>query len=251
MNESRGIYEKFEREFAGLDVDGIYFQTFTELQTDNIDGVIIADAAAQFVNNTAKFFYENHPGIEIQFGLHAISVKNRLEFLKSVDSRIRIVWEDCGAFPFAYRPDDLDGFDQTLDLTRRIACLRGENDKFGAVTKGFTKLDWSKFEHAKGPQNIGVSPEEVKIAKIKQQSAVWKYLQAYWLINADKALKMIKTIYEAKSSDTCIYALVEDGMFEDAPLFPVALYAEMLWDCTQDLNEMCANVAMRNYVKFA
>ena len=251
MNESRGIYEKFEREFASIEVDGIYFQTFTELKTDNIDGVIIADAAARFVNNTAKFFYEKHPNIEIQFGLHASSVKNRLEFLKSVDPRIIIVWEDCGAFPFAYRPDDLDGFDQTVDLTRRIACLRGENDKFGAVTKGFTKLDWNTFVHAEGPQNIGVSSEQTKLAKIKQQSAVWKYLQAYWLTNSDKALQMIKTIYQTKSSDAYIYALVEDGMFEDAPLFPVALYSEMLWDCTQDLSSLTANVAMRAYVKFA
>ena len=251
MNESRGIYEKFEQEFAGLDIDGIYFQTFTELKVDNIDGVIIADAAARFVNNTARIFYENRPDLEIQFGLHGISVKNKLEFLKSVDPRIRIVWEDCGAFPFAYLPDDLDGFEQTLDLTRHISCLRGDDDKFGAVTKGFTKLDWNTFVHLNGPVNIGVSSEQTKLEKIKQQSAVWKYLQARWLINADKALELIKTIYETKSSDAHIYALVEDGMFEAAPLFPVALYAQMLWDCTQDLKEMTSAVAMRDYVKFA
>ena len=50
-------------------------------------------------------------------------VKNKLEFLKEVDPRIRIVWEDCGAFPFAYLPDKIDNFEETVDLTRRIACL--------------------------------------------------------------------------------------------------------------------------------
>ena len=251
MNESRGIYEKFEREFAGLDVDGIYFQTFTELHTDNIDGVVIADAATKFVNNTAKYFYENHPNIEIQFGLHAISVKNKLEFLKSVDPRIRIVWEDCGAFPFAYLPDKIDDFEETVELTRRIARLRGESEKFGAVTKGLTKLDWSKFVHAEGPQYIGISTERTKRKKTHQQASVWKYLQAYWLTNADKALEMIRIIQEAKSGDACVYALVEDGMFEEDLMFPVALYAEMLWNSDADVKDLISTVAMRAYVKFA
>ena len=251
MNESRGIYEKFEREFADLDVDGIYFQTFTELHTDNIDGVIIADAAAKFVNNTAKYFYDGHPDIEIQFGLHALSVKNRLEFLKSVDPRIRIVWEDCGAFPFAYLPDRIDNFDQTVEFTRRIASLRGENDKFGAVTKGFTKLDWSKFVHAEGPQYIGVSTERTKRNRVEHQASVWKYLQAYWLVNADKALEMMKVISDVKSKDACVYALVEDGMFEENLMFPVALYAEMLWNSSADVKELISSVALRSYVVFA
>ena len=48
-----------------------------------------------------------------------------------------------------------------------------------------------------------------------------------------------------------ITALVEDGMFEENLMFPVALYSEMLWDCNSDFKEMITEVALRDYVTFA
>ena len=86
----------------------------------------------------------------MQFGLHATSVNNRLEFIKTVDPRIRIVWEDCGAFPFAYMPNNLQNFDATKKFIGEISNLRGKDDRFGVVTKGLVKLDWTQFEHSKG-----------------------------------------------------------------------------------------------------
>ena len=48
-----------------------------------------------------------------------------------------------------------------------------------------------------------------------------------------------------------ITALVEDGMFEENIMYPVALYSEMLWDCGADIKTMMSEVALRNYVTFA
>ena len=49
----------------------------------------------------------------------------------------------------------------------------------------------------------------------------------------------------------CAFALVEDGMFEENVMYPVALYSEMLWDCHRDVKSMMREVALRGYVCFA
>jgi hypothetical protein len=44
---------------------------------------------------------------------------------------------------------------------------------------------------------------------------------------------------------------VEDGMFEENIMYPVALFSEMLWDCESDVKDIMARVALRGYVAFA
>ena len=248
---SEKIFEKYEREYAHLGADGIYFQTFTELKEDNIGGVLVAQAAADFVNKTAALFYKKYPEIELQFGLHATSVKEKLGFIATVDPRIRIVWEDCGAFPFSYVPTDLEGYEEAMELAVKTALLRGDNDKYGAVTKGLVKLDWPSFEHMTASHCVGVSSELMKRNRIERKSRIWRYIQAGWIANADKAHEMIRALSLAKGGDLSLYALVEDGMFEENILYPVALYAEMLWDCSSDTKELTSRVALRSYVSFA
>ncbi|MBQ8893527.1 MAG: hypothetical protein IJ043_03865 [Clostridia bacterium] len=249
--QSQDIFRKFKEEYAPLSVDGIYFQTITELKTEYLGGILVADAVTDFVNNTAKLFFSEYPDLEIQFGLHATSVKQRLEIIKKVDARLRIVWEDCGSFPFSYIPHDLDSFEETKAFAEKIATLRGTDDRFGVVTKGLTKLDWSRFEHLDGPAAMGTGSKSWKADRIVRKSKIWRYLQAYWLTNADKVLEMIKAMAEAKQGDLLITALVEDGMFEENIMFPVALYSEMLWDCNADLPQLINQVALREYVTFA
>ena len=248
---SRTIFQKYENEYAQLGLDGIYFQSFTELHTEEIGDVLIADAVTDFVNKTSKLFFDKYPELELQFGLHASSVKQRLNYIKNVDKRVRIVWEDCGAFPFSYIPNDISAFDETIKLTEKIACLRGADDRFGVVTKGLTKLDWSAFEHPEGSQNIGTSTEFFKQNRIARKAKIWKYLQAYWLTNGGKAHDMVQLMNKIKKGDLYITALIEDGMFEEKMMFPAVLFSEMLWDCHSETNEIINQVALRNYVDFA
>lgn len=249
--KSNEIFAKFKRDYASLGGDGIYFQSFTELKTETLGGKLIADAVTEFVNDTSLLFYEEYHDIEIQFGLHATSVKDRLEFIKKTDKRIRIVWEDCGSFPFSYIPNDLDTFNETKKLAEEIAVLRGNDDKFGVVTKGLTKLSWFEFSHLEGPLYIGTSSKAMKENRIARKRKIWKYLQAYWLTNSDKVYEMIKTMASAKNGDLVVTALVEDGMFEENIMFPVALFSEMLWDNKTEINQMINEVALRDYVEFA
>lgn len=248
---SEKIFAKYEAEYAKVGGDGIYFQTFTELPQDSIDGVLIAEAAAKFVNRTAALFYEKYPSLEIQFGLHASSVRNRLEFIKTVDRRIRIVWENCGSFPFSYIPKNIGAFDATKKFVKEIAQLRGEEERFGVVTKGLVKLDWSHFEHAKASQCIGSCSEYMKKNRTERKSRIWRYIQAGWIANADKAYEMVRKMYKIRGGDLCVFALVEDGMFEENIMYPVALYSEMLWNCHSDVKKLMNDVALRSYVSFA
>ena len=245
------IYEKYAKEYRHLGGDGIYFQSVTELNEESVDGVVIADAVTRFVNKTAALFFEHEPELELQFGLHATSVKHQLDYIRQVDPRIRIVWEDCGAFPFSYIPHHVADFDQTMDFTDRIAILRGESDRFGAVTKGLTKLDWRAFSHPSGPLNLGVSSKEMKENRVIRKRKIWRYLQAFWLIHADYALEAIRRMARAKNGELMLTALVEDGMFEENIMYPVALSSEMLWDCEADLGTLMSEVALRGYVDFA
>ncbi|MBE7053121.1 MAG: hypothetical protein E7391_02460 [Ruminococcaceae bacterium] len=250
-DEPLKIFEKYEKEYAHLGGDGIYFQSFTELNTDSIDGVLIADAVTDLVNRTSDLFFEKYPDILLQFGLHATSVKEKLEYIKKVDNRICIVWENCGSFPFSYVPNDVGDFENTLSFVEKIASLRGEDDNFGVVTKGLVKLDWSCFEHLSNAHYLGVSSKQMKENRIIRKRRIWRYIQAYWLTNADKVYDMIKYIDKIKKGDFYSYALVEDGMFEENIMYPVALYSEMLWNTNGNLNEIMENVALRSYVDFA
>jgi len=248
---SESILEQYEREYSSLGGDGIYFQTVTELNEEEVGGIVIADAVTGFVNKTAGLFFEKYPALDIRFGLHATSVKSKLQYIRNVDARIRITWENCGAFPFAYHPGTLSDFDETVGFVREIAVLRGRDDRFDAVTKGLTKLDWSAFEHMEGSACVGTSSKTLKANRVVRKSKIWRYLQAYWLSHADKALEMVRVMAEAKAGDLCITALVEDGMFEENVMYPVALYSEMLWNCNAEPGELMSAVALRDYVDFA
>ena len=244
------IIDKFDKEYSHLDIDGIYFQSFTERKTEKVGDVLVAEAVTNFVNETAERFFEKFGEMELQFGLHATSVNEKLSYIKNTDPRVRLYWEDCGSFPFAYCPKEVSDYDKTKEFAKKIARLR-ENEKFGVVTKGISKLDWSSFEHLPGSLYMGKSSKWVKHNRVDRKNKMWRYIQAYWMTNADKAHDMIKTICDATSGNLYITGLVEDGMFEENIMFPVALFSEMMWDCDGDTKEMISDVTLRSYVDFA
>lgn len=244
------ILNVFETQYAPLGVDGIYFQSFTELTTERIGDVLIADAVTDFVNKTAAKFFDKFGNMELQFGIHATSVREQLEYIKKIDPRIRLYWEDLGSFPFAYDSGNISDYDNTMSFLSSIIGLR-ENEKFGAVTKGFVCLDWNEFEHLAGSFYIGKCSKSVIANRTNRKNRNWRHNQAYWLANADKAFDTIKAMADGLKGNLYITALVEDGMFEENIMYPVALYSEMLWDTGADLKKLMSSVALRSYVEFA
>jgi hypothetical protein len=245
-----GILNEFERDYKEISGDGIYFQTFTEYTDENANGVDIARTATDFVNHVAGRFYEKYPDLEIQFGLHAISCKNKLDIIKDVDPRIQIVWEDCGAFPFAYSPMAVSNFDETYAFAEKIATLRGDKENFGVVLKGCTCLDWPNFKHHDGPFNVGVSSKRMIQNRVERKSRGWRWAQTYWVTNGKYAQKMIKMLAEKTNGNMWMTDLVEDGVFEEKIYVPTAIYGELMWNPDIDFEYLYKLVTLRWNVEF-
>lgn len=244
------IVNTYEKEYAGIGGDGIYFQTLTELSSEILDGKCVAEVVTNLVNDTAEMLLSKYPDLHIQFGLHATSVKTKLEFIQKVDPRLYIIWEDCGAFPFNYFPEKTENFDDTVSFTHSLIELRWKNEKFGAVFKGMLKLDWSRFKHQEQSLRIGEYDKEYIKQRQVEKNQLWKVIQASWIKNAKYAQTMVSEIVE-KANDPIIEAVIEDSVFENEIMFPAALYSELIWDPSRDINEITGQVAKYPCVNFA
>ncbi len=238
------IIDVYNENYRDLNIDGIYFQTYTELKVEEVGGVTIANAAVDLVNSTAGEIFEKQPDLKILFGLHATSVKTKLDVIKNVDKRVSIVWEDCGAFPYEYLPNNIDGFDETMELTDKIRDLR--DAEFGVVLKGFTYLDWFRFEHQTGEFILGRNNAEFIKNRAEGMKQVWKWIQGYWIQNADKVQETMRHF----NDKTMVTALLEDGCFENGIPYPAAIFGELMWDCERPLNEILGEAALREDVVF-
>jgi len=248
---TKKIVCRYENEFLPTGADGIYFQSFTETKNDSIGGAIIAELVTKWVNHISAKLFEKYPNLQLQFGLHATSVKNKLEYIAKVDTRIRIVWEDCGSFPYHYDPKNTADFENTLEFTDNILTLRGENDKFGAVLKGMPTLCWSTFEHQRGAYMIGEQSREFVEKRAAKKRRMWKYIQAYWLENADKVQKTVELMADRSHGEAFVQMLIEDGMLEDRIMFPSALCALMMWEPKTNKDVLIRKAAASRVVYFA
>ena len=72
---------------------------------------------------------------------------------------------------------------------------------------------------------------------------IWRYLSGEWLDHGEICRDMMR-LY-AHQAGTAVYNLVEDGLFEREIPLPVALYAELAWDCEQDWRALRRDVLER------
>ncbi len=238
------IIRKYEREYSHLNIDGLYFQSFTETEKDEINGQVIADVVVNLVNSVSNRLFEQFGEMELMFGLHATSVSKKLEYIEKTDKRVSILWEDCGAFPYAYMPSRTENWENTLSFTEKITHLRGKEEKFGAVLKGLICLNWQDFEHQMGEFIMGCSEVGYPEKRFREREKIWKYVTSYWLENLSYAQQTIQCIRENTNGNTVLTALVEDGAFEYKIPLPVALMGELLWDSNVSPEELLRRVAL-------
>ena len=249
----QGAIDVYEKQYKGIG-DGIYFQSFTEIEEEDVNGISVAKRVTELVNDTARELLSRYPDLHIQFGLHATSVRTKTDIIAETDPRVYIVWEDCGAFPYSYRSDDRGGtvythtpipspsFENTLSLVDTLLTLRGEDERFGTVLKGLVCLDWGNFKHFSHPYVMGEYPKEYIKERSALKAPLWKSVTAGWLRNAELARKTVALIAK-KNPAPIVEMLVEDGCFEDKIPLPVAVLAEMLWDAERDAGEILEQVA--------
>lgn len=243
------VLNTYRTQYADTGADGIYFQSFTELNKDVVGGKCVAELVTELVNDISDQLFKENPILHIQFGLHATSVKTKLDYIKKVDPRVYIVWEDCGAFPFNYYSDRVDDFTETFALTENLISLRGKTERYGAVLKGMLKLDWNTFEHFSAPYILGERTDEYMSERKVWKNKIWKILQSGWIKNADCVAKTVVLI--SQNPNSIVQALVEDGVFEKSVAFPVAVYAEAIWDPSVNPLQILERVSKYPFVKFA
>ncbi len=232
------VLDTYEQQYRDLGSDGIYFQAFTETSDTTVKGRSISDLVINWVTQISAAVYARYPDLWIQFGLHATSVKSENKKFSAIDPRMSIVWEDVGSFPYHYDPKQNEDFGQTLDYTKELLALRGGQERFGAVFKGFTVLNWLYFEHQKGPFILGKgSPDFIK-RYAEERRFYWRYAAPYWITQAEQLKQMIGAIAAAPIVDRLVAALVEDGLWESELHLSMGILAELLWDCRADTKEI-------------
>lgn len=244
LKRCRKMYEKGT-------VDGVYVQTFTETRDDTIGGKSIAENAVRWVNEIYRTIAAEIPQIDFRWGLHASSVLTRLDAIEKVDGRIKIIWEDAGQFPYNYVPElNIPGFGDALESTKKIAYLRGGLGA-GATLKGLCCLDWKVFRHLEGPLQIGCASKAHMEKLLPEKKRIWKYVQSGWMVNAEACREVIAEYAKATKGEAALCGLVEDSLFEMKMWFPVALFAQIMWNCEKPVDELIAETAQRASVEFA
>lgn len=238
------VVEKYEREYARAEGDGLYFQSFTETAEERVNGRLIAEVVVDWVNGIASRILERHPQLRLQFGLHASSVKKHLEHIARTDPRIEIIWEDCGDFPYHYMPSHQSDPQGTRDFTERMLSLR-PGTVTGAVLKGMICLDWGTFKHQAGPLVLGHADEKTILARREQIRPIWRQIQAEWMTWGAVCQAMVRQL---AATPVALYALLEDGLFERYIPLPAAIFAELLWNPKADFSELLRTCAQRSDV---
>ena len=249
------IVERYEREYASSGADGIYFQSCTELNQEYIGEKLIAEVVVDFVNDTASELFERHPGLHVQFGLHSNSVKHRLEYIAKVDPRVMIVWENCGVFPFNSKVDhgyecDFEPVEETVDFVERISTLRSNDELFGVVLKGVCTLDWSNFTHQEKNIILGEKSKSFIKKRSEGKHHILRFRQTPWLRYPDHVAKVIRALVKRRNTNT-VEIVVEDAIFENEIPISVAVYAETLWNCNRDGDDIVSDASKFPCVKFA
>lgn len=242
------VLTTYRTQYADSGADGIYFQSITELRTDTVNGRCIAEVVTDLVNDIAGELLAAEPDLHIQFGLHATSVKEHLDTLRRVDPRLHILWEDCGAFPYHYSPEQVGNFEETYRFTEELLTLRGSEERFGAVLKGMTNLDWNGYRRYPCRQVIGERDRMYIEERQTVKDKIWKLVTAGWLKNAEYAQRTLAQIADGGRAPV-VAALSEDGMLENKIALPVAIYAEMLWDPHAPLGQILEKAMKHPFVE--
>ncbi len=245
------VLETYASQYADLPHDGIYFQTLTEHKDLELRGRSTAHWACQLANETAGALLERHPGLAIQFGLHATSIGENYRDLAGLDPRVAIVWEDCcGQIPYTYHPaQDVEvtaDFETMLDYSRRIAAFR-PGLEFSLVPKGWTCIRWQNDFENHGAFILGEQNRLRSRERLMMRQNEWDRINAHWFENFPLAARFYRELL-AVNPVLSATGLVEDGLFEEMIQPSVALFAETIWNPARPDGEILRR-ALRPYYR--
>jgi len=244
------VLRHYDRHYAHLSVDGLYFQTLTEVYETRTGGMSIAAAARELVNETADPLLTRRPGLPIYFGLHATSIASDARDLAALDGRVEIMWEDAGGIPYQYTPT-LDPAKEhmrsywsgqwaaplqagqtleqcTMDYSRQLAEIRPGHE-FAMVPKGWTCIRWdADFEHH-GPMIMGRRRRSWIANRLRERQPRWDQVNALWTRHLGLAAEFYRRMLDG-GRPLSVAALFEDGLLEETIQPSQAILAQTLWN---------------------
>ena len=201
-----------------LSGDGIYFQTFTEQEREDINGRSIASMAVEVVNAASRRIHAESPDTDIVFGLHAMSVKNRLAEIEQTDRNIEILWEDCGGFPYHEETGNPDaGFVMKMTDTLRPV---------GLVWKCQLRQDWTCWAHQSGPFMLGEAGEWALARDRAVAKPLHRAFDSDWIKRGRIAYDHLKAIRSAGRKVKELNVVTE---YNPPFAFSTLLQTEMFW----------------------
>ena len=240
------IIKEYIENYKDTGCDGIYFQSFTERKEEIVAGRSVSALVTDMVNEVAQELWKITPNLRLAFGLHATSVKSRLDDIARVNSKIEIWWEDCGEYPYSYNSfvDSEDGYNETLDFTKKLLELRS-----GAgvclVFKGVMMLDWTKFVFQPGPFVMGENAAEIAEHDRRIRRGGWRGYSADWMKWGDRAQQLLKFVKDNKLGEV---NMCMAGTFDGGIYLPLALMAEMFVGCDGDYNDILKRTMKKSRV---
>ncbi len=237
-------YENCYRELGG---DGIYFQSFTERHSAMFGDVLIAEAVSKLVNETAGELLEKYPDLHIQFGLHASSVLDHLEYIATIDKRVEIVWEDFGCFPSHYvAKTDEEKYEKLIKTTDKLINLRGDAP-LGFIVKGFMILDWEKerFVHQEGPFVLGDNDEYICEHDKRIRDAAWRIITSDFLKYGDYMRRFTEYVSAAGGGNV---NLCMAGTFDGGIHLPESITASLIYGHEGSFDDAVLEESRKTYV---
>jgi len=232
----RKILEAFEKEYAPLKPFGIYFQSETEGGAATGQGAKFID----LVNGTADRILRKHPDVWISCGVHFSSFLQTWDMLKAIDPRLNIMYEDIPGMPFAYRAGVVNP--NTVGVCRQLVSLRDKQEDVGFVFKG--------FHNNPGHGDPQLIEDEAALRQLGIERPLDPGNEAGWRNNLNLALDVLKSMVASPAKRKAVTLLMEDGLWEIRPWFPVCLAAEAMWNPNRIAETLIASLDSCDQVHF-
>ena len=236
---SDNIIDEWHRIWKPMGGDGIYFQSFTETDRQEIAGRSIAEAVVELVNMTAKRIHAESPELDIVFGLHSNSIRKpgATDFIAKTDPSLEILWENCGGFPFWEGNGRTGGPDN--EFCEKILAL---TPSVGFVWKAQLYLDWKNWIEPAGPFMLGCAGRRMR----EYHQSIMQPMQCSfdndWFQNGKFAWESIRRLRAAKRPPKEFNAVPYNN-----PPFGLAPFceAELFWNSDDPWEKILMRARMR------
>ena len=221
--------------------DGIYFQSFTEINEADLKGHSVAEMVTKLVNGASSRILADEPNLRIVFGLHSASVKLRLNEIAATDPRLEILWENCGGFPFNLTVSTQDETEEFV-----TSLLRMGRQATGFAYKSQVLQDWNRFAHQAGPYVLGQNSRVVIAEDRRVVEPLWQRFEREWLMHGERAYALTRLIQSCAEKNRGSLNVV--GNLNEPIHISTALCAELFWSADEPYARILERVLSRAWL---